>query len=217
MGSAAVKRRLWEAVKRSVGEGTGLAIGAASFPTDGDRLDTLEASALRRLEADRVSPARKLGLAEATDLADLARRLRYAAEFMPDTLVADALNLVLEDARNRPESRGLIFLAPGLERGTILEPLAALGEQPVATEVFLATDADTVPSGRGLTTLDLPEGLSPDTTWLVRFGEAPPYMLLAGPPGGAGGRPVFHSDDPTLVEQVVFQLRAEAGFGAVAP
>ncbi len=217
MGSAAVKRRLWEAANRAAGDGPALAMGAASFPVDGDRLDTLEASALRRLEADRVSPVRKLRLEEATDLAELVRRLRYAAEFMPDTLVSDALKLVLEDARNRPESRGLIFLAPGRERGAILAPLAALGEQPVATEVFLATDADTLPSGHFVTVLDLPAGLSPDTTWLLRFGEVPPYMLLAGPPGGPGGRPVFHSSDPTLVEHVAFQLRAEAGFGAGAP
>jgi hypothetical protein len=96
----------------------------------------------------------------------------------------------------------------------VLAPLANLGEQPVATEIFVATDGDTVPSGQAITALPLPDGLSADTTWILRFGEASPYMLLAGPPGGAGGRPIFHSDDPSLVEHVAFQLRSEAGFGA---
>jgi hypothetical protein len=50
-------------------------------------------------------------------------------------------------------------------------------------------------------------------TWLVRFGEAPPYLLVAGPPGVDGARLVFHSDDPSLVEYVAFQLRSEVGFG----
>ena len=133
---------------------------------------------------------------------------------MPDTLVSDALQLVLDEVRNRPDSRGLIFLAPGVERAAVLAPLAVLGEQPVATEVFVATDADTVPSGPAVTALPLPSGVSADTTWILRFGEASPYLLLAGPPGGARGRPVFHSDDPSLVEHVAFKLRTEAGFGA---
>jgi GGDEF domain-containing protein len=214
LGSAAVKRRLQEAVGQALRGFGRLAVGAASFPADGERFDVLTGVALRRLDADRASPVWKLGLAEAPDLADMARRLRYESEFMPDTLVSDVLNLLLDDARNRPDSRGLIFLAPGAERATVLAPLANLGEQPVATEIFVATDGDTVPSGQAITALPLPDGLSADTTWILRFGEASPYMLLAGPPGGAGGRPIFHSDDPSLVEHVAFQLRSEAGFGA---
>ena len=50
-------------------------------------------------------------------------------------------------------------------------------------------------------------------TWIVRFGEAPGYALVAGRPREDGSRPVYHSADPVLVEHLTFRLRAEAGFG----
>jgi hypothetical protein len=94
-----------------------------------------------------------------------------------------------------------------------LNSLLGFGQQGVATELYFASDGDTVPAGSAVTALPLPEGLSADTTWLVRFGEVAPYLLLAGPPEGDGARRVFHTDDASLVEYVAFQLRAELGFG----
>jgi hypothetical protein len=48
---------------------------------------------------------------------------------------------------------------------------------------------------------------------IVRFGDAPSYALVAGPPRPDGQRPVFHSADPVLVEHMTFRLRGEVGFG----
>ena len=50
----------------------------------------------------------------------------------------------------------------------------------------------------------------------ARFGEGPPYALVAGKPRSDGARPVFHSADPVLVEHMTFRLRAETGFGVRA-
>ncbi|MCZ6568555.1 MAG: hypothetical protein O7B23_00125 [Deltaproteobacteria bacterium] len=105
------------------------------------------------------------------------------------------------------------MLAPGAERSAFLEPLQALGEIETATEVFLACNGDTLPNGPRITPLVLPPEVSLDTTWIVRFGEAPPYALVAGPPDAEGRRPVYHSSDPVLVEHVMFRLREEVGFG----
>ena len=109
--------------------------------------------------------------------------------------------------------RGLLFLAPGVDRRALLEPLGALVDSQVATEVFVATDGETLPVGPTVTALGLPPDVSPESTWIVRFGEAPPYALVAGAPRSDGARPVFHTIDAGLVEHLAFRLRAEIGFG----
>jgi hypothetical protein len=127
--------------------------------------------------------------------------------------VAEAAEVLIGELRCRPGDRGLLFLAPGAERSAFLAPLSVLGATETATDVFLATDGDTLPSGTAVQALPLPPNVSAETTWIVRFGEAPPYALVAGPARAGGARPVFDSDDPALVEQLAFRLRAEVGFG----
>ena len=59
----------------------------------------------------------------------------------------------------------------------------------------------------------LPASVPPEYTWIVRFGEGPPYALVAGKRKRNGKRPVFHSDDSVLVEHLTFRLRSDVGFG----
>ena len=40
-----------------------------------------------------------------------------------------------------------------------------------------------------MTALSLPPNVSADTSWIVRFGEGPPYALVAGKPRADGARP----------------------------
>jgi hypothetical protein len=94
-----------------------------------------------------------------------------------------------------------------------MAPLMQLGDTETAMEVFLATDGDTVPACPSLTAVALPPNFDTRTTWIVRFGEGPPYALVAGPPKGDGTRPLYHSSDPVLVEQMTFRLCSELGVG----
>ena len=213
LGCVVVKRRLVDSVSAELGGEWPLVAGAATFPLDGEMFEELAEVAVDRQEADRAGLLRALKLSRDQDVSTIAWRLREQAVPMAGTFVGDAVQLVLDEVHSRPEARGLIFLAPGFERPVLMNSLLALGQRAVGTEVFLASDGDTVPAGNAVTALPLPRGLSADMTWLVRFGEAPPYLLLAGPPGGDGARLVFHSDDPALVEYVAFQLRSEVGFG----
>jgi hypothetical protein len=120
---------------------------------------------------------------------------------------------VIGDIGNRPRESGLLFLAPGDDRRALLEPLGALVDSEIATEIFVASDGETLPVGPAVTALGLPPNVAPDTTWIVRFGEAPAYALIAGRPRSDGARPVFHTLDAGLVEHLAFRLRAEIGFG----
>ena len=170
-------------------------------------------AALERVSNERTSTAKELGLASTSSLGELGALLLGRAERQPRALVPEAAEFLVSELSCRPRDRGLLFIAPGPDAASVLGPLAALGDAEIATEVFVATDGDTVPCGTSVTAVVLPPDVSPQDTWLVRFGEAPAYALLAGPPAADGTRPVFHSDDPGLVEHLTFRLRAEVGFG----
>ena len=216
LGGVVLKRRLSERIDDALSEtGTSLAlaVGVASFPLDGELRDELLDKALARVEGDRASVVRRLGLDKAGSLGEVGSMLLSRAERMPARLVPEAAEFMVSELACRPRDRGLLFLAPGPDGLSVIPPLSALGDVEIATDVFLATDGDTVPCGALVTAVGLPANISPQETWIVRFGEGTPYALVAGPGAADGTRPVFHSDDPGLVEDLAFRLRAEVGFG----
>lgn len=216
LGGVVLKRRLAERLGNAL-EGVApeldVALGVASYPVDGDTREQLMETALERVSSERTSATKDLGLANTSSLGELGALLLGRAERQPRALVPEAAEFLVSELSCRPRDRGLLFVAPGPDAASVLGPLAALGDAEIATEVFVATDGDTVPSGTSVTAVVLPPDVSPQDTWLVRFGEAPAYALVAGPPAADGTRPVFHSDDPGLVEHLTFRLRAEVGFG----
>jgi len=215
-GAVVLKRRLAERL-REVLETQGLsaspAIGVTSYPTDGDSVEELSQLAMDRASSERRSIVRELGIDSGSTVAEIEDRLLKRATSLPRTFVVGAAEILIGDLSCCAQDRGLLFLAPGIELAAILEPLKALGEGESTTEVFLASNGDTIPFAPEVTSLALPPGLSPETTWIVRFGEGTPYALVAGPPDAEGARPVYHSADPILVEHVAFRLREEVGFG----
>jgi DNA-binding NarL/FixJ family response regulator len=216
LGGVVLKRRLGQRLRAAlaeVGVQADLSMGAATFPTDAERFEGLCERALSRLREERGGLVPALSIDEETPLAAIGGRLLERAIWLPAHFVADAADLVISDVGSRPRDRGLLFLAPGGDRRALLEPLGALVDSQVATEVFIATDGETLPVGPTVTALGLPPDVSPETTWIVRFGEAPPYALIAGSPRSDGARPVFHTLDAGLVEHLAFRLRAEIGFG----
>ncbi len=216
LGGVVLKRRLAERLAvalQEVGPDLDVALGVASYPVDGESRSQLMATALERVSSERTSTIKELGLEKTSTLGEIGALLLGRAKREPRQLVPEAAEFLVSELSCRLRDRGLLFVAPGPDAASVLGPLAALGDAEISTEVFVATDGDTVPSGCSVTAVVLPPDVSPQDTWLVRFGEAPPYALIAGPPAADGTRPVFHSDDPGLVEHLTFRLRAEVGFG----
>jgi DNA-binding response OmpR family regulator/GGDEF domain-containing protein len=216
LGGIVLKRRLAERVRSVMGSGGSrldVALGVASYPVDGEKRGELLAEAVRRVEVERSSLIYQMDLPPDAPLAEVCERLLTHAKPMPGDFVAETADLLIGELSHRPKDRGLVFLAPGSDGAPLMAPLHALGDAETATEVFLATDGDTVPSAPAVTAVALPPDTRLDTTWIVRFGEAPPYALVAGPAAEGGMRPVFHTNDPGLVEHMAFRLRSEVGFG----
>ena len=216
LGGVVLKRRIAQRLRDVLREARLLAtpaLGVANFPVDGESLAALAAAAQRRVQEEHGSVVHELGIEAETPLSAIGARLLDRATWLPRDFAGEAAELLISDLACRPRDRGLLFLAPGPERPRFLAPLAALGDAETATEIFVATDGDTIPSGSAVTALSLPPNVSADTSWIVRFGEGPPYALVAGKPRADGARPVFHSNDPVLIEHMTFRLRAETGFG----
>ncbi len=216
LGGVVLKRRLADRVRDALGaknRTTGVAVGMATFPQDGESGAELRSSALANLESERQSIVHALGLRSDSSLDEMGAILLKNAPLRPEAMVAEVAELMLGELSCRPRDRGLLFLAPGSNGGRLLAPLRALGDTETATEVFLASDGDTVPCGPSVTAVMLPANVPPEYTWIVRFGEGPPYALVAGKRKRNGKRPVFHSDDSVLVEHLTFRLRSDVGFG----
>ena len=219
LGGVILKRRVGQRVRQALRDAdifVPISLGAASYPVDGERLDLLCEQALQQVRQARASVAHELGIDAETPLSEISQRLLERAVWMPPQIVGEAAELLVGELGCRPRDRGLLFLAPGGSSRSVMEPLTALGDAETATEVFVATDGETLPSGTSVTALGLPPDVEPETTWMVRFGEAPAYALVAGKPRGDGCRPLFHSSDPVLVEHMTFRLRSEIGFGVRA-
>ncbi len=216
LGGVVLKRRLGQRVRQALREAgvfIPVSLGAAGYPIDGERFDALREEGLRQVREERRSIAHELGIDAETPLAEIGQRLLEQAVWVPPHFVAEAAELLVGELSCRPRDRGLLFLAPGDQTRAVMDPLTALGDTETATDVFVATDGETMPSGTAVTALGLPPDVAPETTWMVRFGEAPAYALIAGTARRNGDRPVFHSSDPVLIEHVTFRLRAEIGFG----
>jgi DNA-binding response OmpR family regulator len=215
LGGIVLKRRIADRIAegRPARDPFEVSVGLASFPQDGASIEALLESARLRAQEDRRSIVHQLGLEPGAPFARLTEQLLERAAPAPPGLVNAAADLVIGDLAGRPGDRGLLFLAPGLERAAFLAPLAALGDLETATDVFVALDGDTLPAGPSLHAVPVPPELPEGASWILRFGEAPPYVLLAGAPDARGARAVFHAADPALVEHLVFRLRSEVGFG----
>ena len=214
LGSVALKRRVGQGVRdvlRDIAEGAQVWLGTGSFPADGASFDSLAQVATARTVAERSSPLTKLSLDDRTRLSEIGTQLLREGSWMPPRFVREMADLLIGELAARPGDRGMLFLAPGGERTSFLGELAALGHLDTATEVFVAAASETLPQVPCLHALALPDDLPADTAWIIRFGEAPPYALIAGPPERDGRRNVFHTADRTLVEDLAFRLRDAAG------
>jgi len=219
LGATVAKRRVRAAVERSApmrvldaAERPIVLCGAATYPGDGAGLDALRGSLDRRVERDRASVLRALSLERAPfrALVDSFLADGFAA---PAETAEQVVRFLLEDLARRPLERGLLFVAPGPSLvAAVAAGLAALRPGDPSAHVVLIAE-------RGALATELPVTWTPpgrlgtDASFLVYFGEGPPYALFRE--GGAEKEPkeaaFFHTSDPVLVEHLAFQLGHELG------
>jgi CheY-like chemotaxis protein/GGDEF domain-containing protein len=188
-------------------------VGGAAFPLDGDSYEALAGVAGERAGSERDGVLQALHIDESAALAAIGARLLERGVTLPARAVGEIAELCLGELACRPAERGLLFLAPGAEKPSLIGPLTSLAHGESATQVFLATDGDTLPTGVSVHAVPLPPDVSAEATWIVRVGEGPQYALVAAPADGHGNRQLFHSSERSLVEHLAFRLRAEVGFG----
>ena len=219
LGATVAKRRVRAAVERSApmrvldaAERPIVLCGAATYPGDGAGLDALRGSLDRRVERDRASVLRALALERAPfrALVDSFLADGFAA---PAETAEQVVRFLLEDLARRPLERGLLFVAPGPSLvAAVAAGLAALRPGDPSAHVVLIAE-------RGALATELPVTWTPpgrlgtDASFLVYFGEGPPYALFRE--CGADKEPkeaaFFHTSDPVLVEHLAFQLGHELG------
>ncbi len=215
LGSVVLKRRIAARLREPlarISPPIGVSLGAATYPLDAVSFERLAELAVVRARNERDGLLRNLRIEDGSPLSEIGARLLERGFEMPAPFVGEMAELLIGELPCRPTERGLLFLAPGAERPALAATLAELASGETATQVFLATDGDTAPSGSSVHAVPLPVDVSPETTWIVRFGEGPQYALVAAPPEG-GRRLVFHTTERPLVEHLAFRLRAEVGFG----
>jgi diguanylate cyclase (GGDEF)-like protein len=214
LGSVVLRRRLAARLREFLRE-RGLArqvrIGVASYPADGEEFGELLERAGARASAAKATD--EVAVDPALPLAQIGEQLLARGSRQPARFVSEAAALLAAEVGQWPADRGLLFVAPGPEAAALMPALTATSEAQGATEIFLATDGETMPSGLPLHALPLPPGVSSETTWLVRLGEGPAYALVAGPRAPDATREVFHSSDPSLVEELALRLHTELGLG----
>jgi PleD family two-component response regulator len=222
---AAEEVRREPAVEALGGSGVWLAMGAATFPRDGEDFDELVHRARMRQEEHRRSlvrrlPASALGPAAFWELADLllgpdgpepdlATSARRPAD--PELFDAAQREAAREMGRD-PRARGLLYVGPRSGAG----PAAVLGSLPPpgaaaragdgsARVVLLGSHGAPGESAHPLLSRVAVDGERrfQDHEFVLYLSEQASYALLQD----AGGR-AFHTADPPLVDALVSRLQA---------
>jgi DNA-binding response OmpR family regulator/GGDEF domain-containing protein len=190
-----------------------LRIAAATWPADGTRLEALLARLAERLEEERRSPVRVLGLDRLGFAECLAALLDESDTELPRT-AEQILRFALAEVRRRPRDAGLLYVAPGRAlAGVLRDAVETLREVAARTEItVLCGEAAPSELGPAISWQRPPPG-RPLPPFLLRFGDAPAYALVRAEKEGADGARFFHSADRGLVEHLLFQLRREIGAG----
>jgi DNA-binding response OmpR family regulator len=222
LGAAVLKQRtraalLGSALLRDLPAGARpeLRLATATCPLDGDELESLTARLAERLEEERRSPVRVLGL-ERMGFAECLEALLEESDTELPRTAEQILRFALAEVRRRPRDAGLLYVAPGRAlAGALREGLEALRGAAAATEVVaLCAEPGPTELGPAVSWLRPPAG-RPLPPFLLRFGDAPAYALVRAEKEGADGARLYHTADRGLVEHLLFQLQRE--LGAVRP
>jgi diguanylate cyclase (GGDEF)-like protein len=213
LGAAVLKRRIremWEREQALRPEGCDVrpdvTLAAATFPADGDQLESLVRVLDARLDEARGSVARELAGEKGSFALTAESLLRVGGPGRAET-ADQATRFLLDEVARRPGDRGLLFLAPGASvSGPVREGLERLRGLALGTRVVMLCERGTDP----------PPGVPVETAaarttgfehpFVIYYGEGPAYALLGG---GASGASLYHTGDRALVEHLAFELQRD--------
>jgi diguanylate cyclase (GGDEF)-like protein len=220
IGVAVLKRRLRDKMQAhieaaEVGDGgrPALGVAAVTFPTDGSQLETLFGTLESRIEEDRQSLGRVLGL-ESRPFVQSIESLMEMAIPTHIGFAEEVARFFLEEVARRPGDRGLLFYSPGGALSEeVRDDLNRLRAFSPRTEIVLVSEdrGDTLP-GAPMTSVAT-HRVGTKRPFLIYFGEGPAYAMVQDDGGLTEGdsAPVFQAYDRALVELLAFQLQNDLG------
>jgi hypothetical protein len=184
-------------------------LAVATYPGDGTQLESLLRVLDERLEQERNSTVRCLGL-EGAPFADNLRTLLAEGETDRVEVPEQVVRFVLGEVGRRARDRALLFVAPGAPlAGVVQDGLEQLRGISAATEIAVIADREGwphhVPSVTWVSRERAP-GLLP---FLIYYGEGPAYALVRDEKEIDGETRFFHTGDRSLVAHLAFRLQAE--------
>ncbi len=224
LGASVLKRRALQALRasdlfRRHGDAArpDPQIGTAIYPRDGSTLEALLRVLGERVEEERRSPVRRLGLDRMTLAEGLQTLLEEGSPERAETAVQIA-RFVVSDVGRRPLERGLLYAAPGIALdGAVREGLESLRGAATRTELVVIADGERPrfdePAVNWLSPARIPY-LAP---FVIHFGDGPAYALIRDAKEGSGTTRFFHTSDRSLVEHLAFRLQQDLAVPSQLP
>jgi two-component system cell cycle response regulator len=210
LGAAVLKQRAQRALANFEDGGAERAyLAAATFPVDGTQLEALMGVLDHRLEEERRSPVRRLGLEEQAFGQTLETILAQGTVERPET-AEQITRFLLSEVGRRARDRGLLFLAPGASLAApVREGLARLRKHGASTEIVMIADLEELdPNGPPVTWVS-PARVPGVPPFLIHFGDGPSYALVREAGEGEEGVRLYHTSNRSLVEYLAFRLQSE--------
>ena len=184
-------------------------LGTAVYPRDGTSLEALLRALDERIEEERRSPVRRLGLDRMTLAEGLQTLLEEGSPERAET--ADQIaRFVVSEVGRRPLERGLLYAAPGAALdGAVREGLETLRGVATRTELVVIADGERPKFAEPAVSWLSPGRIPCLAPFVIHYGDGPAYALVRDAKQGAGKTRFFHSSDRSLVEHLAFRLQQD--------
>jgi diguanylate cyclase (GGDEF)-like protein len=224
LGAAVLKRRALEALatgeiftRLDAGARPSPHIGTAVYPRDGASLEALLRVLLERVEEERQSPVRRLGLDRMTLAEGLQTLLEQGTPERAET-AAQIARFVVAEVGRRPGERGLLYVAPGSALvGAVREGLESLRGIATRTELVVIADGERPRFAEPAVNWLSPRRIPYLAPFVIHFGDGPAYALVRDAKDGGGRTRFFHTSDRSLVEHLAFRLQQELAVPSQVP
>lgn len=214
VGAAHLKRRIRQTIQASgvleeleVEPQPGVDLSAATYNTDGTRLESLEQVLETRIEEERQSLLRDLDLDGKTFAHAIESLLELAEPERPE-MSLQITRFLLEEVGRRPREHGLLFLSPGKRLLPVVrEGLEKLGFDEVCTKIVVVAEEQESSANCSAVSFLSSRHIDSDQPFLLYYGDGPAYALVSD----TAGHSMFHTADRALVEHLALQLQRDLG------
>jgi len=214
LGVGVLVRRIERATSAWIAQHPRQAIrfAAATFPADGNQLETLHEILEQRREAAQQSLlVAHPELARDASIEACFDRMLELGTVERAGVEGEILRFVLEDVFRRPDDRGILFLSPGSRwLPEMLEVLDDLEGHTTRTEIVVLAAGVERAQGPEIH-LVRKSPLDARRPFAVYFGDGPAYAMVGQVNVVASRAPIFQTADRSLVEHLAFQLQRELG------